>query len=70
MFQKLTNLMMVRLIMHNKAFNVLGKGAPFVSYDTKYETMYYNQYDSEYYKNHVSKYDNKYDHSYRNKYDG
>ena len=44
---------MVHMIIHNKAFNVSGKDAPFVSYDTKYETMYYNQYDGEYYKNHV-----------------
>ena len=34
MFQILTNQIMVHMIMQNKASNVLGKDAPFVSYDT------------------------------------
>ena len=47
MFQILTNPIKVHMIMQNKASNVLGKDAPFVSYDTKYEAMHYNQYDGE-----------------------
>ena len=69
MFQKLTNQIMVHMIIHIKASNVISKDAPCVSYDTKYETMYYNQYHREYYNNPVSMYDDTYDINYSNEYD-